>query len=742
MNLIEFIRLIKKNIFLLILIPLVMASATYYFTRDADREYSSSTMLYTGLSTGFNIESTGESRKDRDVVNNSFENIINTIRSRETMKEVSFRLLSEILILDKADGTHVNPKTFEKLKKWIPANIRSMVVVPNNAPATYQKLMAIYESGQSKELQHFFNEEKTPFSLKNLSEIKANRKGSSDMIEITYSLNDKGLCENTLKTTLDVFMRRYKGLKASETGSVVAYFQEQFDNAKKDLSEAEDRMKNFRENGQILNYYEQTKAIAGKKEDLTDEHHRLEGELKAADQALAKLEEKLEIDRNSFFKNSELLNQKNKISELTTIIARNNLDPNGENVQKLNEEVKGYENLLTEGVKNLYARTHSTESIQIKNLLDSWLENMILVEKNKARVGSLNIRLGEIKEDYARFAPLGSGLSRLEREIDVRERAYIQILHDLNTALLRKQNIEISSNLDIIDEPITVEMPSKKMMLIILSGIVGAIGVLATLLILELSDRTIKNLERGIEFTGLNAAGALPVFYQKNHSEAIKETLIGQIVTNFKLKISALHGSETTPLILITSTQPNEGKSEVANLITQHLQKSGARVLSIQPSSETRTSYVEGLLKYPATKALSEAKGIEDLISSWIDPNDYDYCLLEIPPFLTGNIPTNILKNAHLSLLVVSANRSWKKADKKAVQILENYHIPVEMIVNGVAFDSLENLVAENQTKDSKLKTMIKRLLRLEFKRKELKPSPIAVGNDSLAVDKLLKKKV
>jgi GTP-binding protein EngB required for normal cell division len=74
-------------------------------------------------------------------------------------------------------------------------------------------------------------------------------------------------------------------------------------------------------------------------------------------------------------------------------------------------------------------------------------------------------------------------------------------------------------------------------------------------------------------------------------------------------------------------------------------------------------------------------------------------------------------------LLVVSANRSWKKADKKAVQILENYHIPVEMIVNGVAFDSLENLVAENQTKDSKLKTTIKRLLRLELKRKELKPS-------------------
>ncbi len=723
MNLIEFIRLIKKNIFLLILIPLVMGAATYFFTRNSDKEYNSTTMLYTGLSTGFTIESTGDGRKDRDMVNNSFENLLNTIRSRETLKEVGFKLLADALILEKADGKHVNPKTFEKMKEWFPTSVRQQVVVKGNATATYQRLLTAYETGQPREIQHLFNEGKTPFSLKNLSEIKANRKGSSDMIEMTYTYNDKGLCENTLKTTLEVFMRRYKGLKASETGSVVAYFQEQFDNAKKDLNEAEDRMKNFRENGQILNYYEQTKALAGKKEDLTDEHHRLEGELKAADNALYKLEEKLSINRGAFFKNTELLNQKNKISELTSLIARNSLNPDGGDVEKMNQEVKRYETQLTDGVKNLYARTHSTENVQINNLLESWLENMILVEKNKARVGSLNQRLGEIKDDYARFAPLGSGLSRIEREIDVRERAYIQILHDLNLALLRKQNIEISSNLDIIDKPITIEMPSKKMMLIVLSALVGAIGVLATLVILELSDRTIKNLERAIDFTGIEAAGALPVFYQKNHSETIKETLIGQIVTNFKLKISALHGSSTTPLILVTSTQPSEGKSEVANLITQHLQKSGARVLSIQPSSETRTSYVEGLLKYPASKALSEVKGFEELISTWIDPNDYDYCLLEIPPFLTGNIPTNILKNAHLSLLVVSANRSWKKADKKAVQILENYNIPVEMIVNGVAFDSLENLVAENQTKDSKLKTAIKRLLRLELKRKELKPA-------------------
>ena len=177
MNLIEFIRLIKKNLLLLVFIPLVMVFATYFFTKNADREFTSTTMLYTGLATGFNIESTGETRKDQFVVNNSFENLLNTIRSRETLKEVGFRLIAECLALPKADGKYINPKTFEQLNEWFPKELRKGIVVANNPAATYQNLLLAYDSGQPRKIQELFNEAKTPFSLKTLNEMKAVRKG-------------------------------------------------------------------------------------------------------------------------------------------------------------------------------------------------------------------------------------------------------------------------------------------------------------------------------------------------------------------------------------------------------------------------------------------------------------------------------------------------------------------------------------------------------------------------------------
>jgi len=721
MNLIEFLRLIRKNMVLLMTIPLIMAVTTYFFTKNSEKEFNSSAMIYTGLSTGFNIESTAASRKDQFVVNNSFENILNTIRSRETMREVSFKLLSEILILKQADGRHINPKTFEKLNEWIPTQIRKTIVVKNNREATYQNLQKAYDNDHPKLIRAFFNDGKSPFSLKSLSEIKAVRKGSSDMIEMSYILTDKGLCENTLNLFIDVFMVKYKGLKVSETGNVVEYFQEQLTTAKKDLNMAEDRMTAFSVDGQIINYYEQTKALASKKEDITDEQSRLLGELDAADNALLKLEQKLDINRNAFFKNTELLNQKEKIATLTSEIAKNSLNPTSKSQENLSINVKRHEKMLSDGVKSLYERTHSTENVQIKNLLDSWLENMILVEKNKARVNVLNKRISEIKKDYSRFAPLGSSISRLEREIDVNERAYMQILQDLNSALLRKQNIELSSKLNIIDKPLTIELPSKKLILIILSATIGFVGILAGVVVLEFSDQTIKTVERGTEITGLDAVGALPVLYKNNqHHQQISQTLIGQIVTNIKLKISPNQVGRSTPLILLSSTQPQEGKSFVGNKIAEHFLKSGANVLHIQPSDSENTQLEGGKLTYPSNKYLSELKDISELISAWIDPNDYDYCLLELPSLLSGNVPTQILKNSNISIITVSANRSWKKADRKAVQILLNYNLPVEILVNGVAWESLENQVSEKEMSNPKWKNALKRVFRLEFNKKEL----------------------
>ncbi|MBT7095149.1 MAG: hypothetical protein HN936_18025, partial [Bacteroidetes bacterium] len=57
MNLIYFLRLLIKNIILIGGVGVLMAVLVYVMTRDQPESYSSEMEIYTGLATGYNIES-------------------------------------------------------------------------------------------------------------------------------------------------------------------------------------------------------------------------------------------------------------------------------------------------------------------------------------------------------------------------------------------------------------------------------------------------------------------------------------------------------------------------------------------------------------------------------------------------------------------------------------------------------------------------------------------------------------
>ena len=44
-------------------------------------------------------------------------------------------------------------------------------------------------------------------------------------------------------------------------------------------------------------------------------------------------------------------------------------------------------------------------------------------------------------------------MKRLERKIDIAEREYLSLLHSLGLAKLRQQNVELKSNLKLIEVP-------------------------------------------------------------------------------------------------------------------------------------------------------------------------------------------------------------------------------------------------------------------------------------------------
>ena len=76
----QLIRLIKNHLLLVIFLPLLIAVFVFFLTRNEKREYTANTLIYTGLASGYTIESGQNSRIDYFTVNNAFDNLINTVK--------------------------------------------------------------------------------------------------------------------------------------------------------------------------------------------------------------------------------------------------------------------------------------------------------------------------------------------------------------------------------------------------------------------------------------------------------------------------------------------------------------------------------------------------------------------------------------------------------------------------------------------------------------------------------------
>ncbi len=128
MDLAQFIRIFTRNLVLLIAIPLLLAIIVYYLTRGQDKVYDSETVIYTGITTGYSIESTAQRPTDFFSVSAQFDNLINLINSRQTIVETAIMLLAQNLSLESYNQQYISSDNYDKLQRMVPKHVKDMVV--------------------------------------------------------------------------------------------------------------------------------------------------------------------------------------------------------------------------------------------------------------------------------------------------------------------------------------------------------------------------------------------------------------------------------------------------------------------------------------------------------------------------------------------------------------------------------------------------------------------------------------
>ena len=879
MDISQLFRILKRHILLLILVPVILAAAVWYYTRNQDSTYQSETIIYTGIVSGYNLESTSNTNVDFMGTNMQFDQIVNYLSSRKVIEETAIRLLAQHLMLETYDTRYINQKNYEAIQQNTPKEVKDLVVkynksgkerelleqiknaeyklqeyqnklnqsksgasttpiqpvysTPNSSqtksdslkksPAihivsdgesiesiasrynlTVSELMDINEM-QTKEIQPgmklickrvsesgntyhtvLANEdlstiaanyntttenlmelnslidtkvspgdnllvernseatdtdksltietvdpirkhiqeiilpqrinsddyEKTVANLMNYyhkdnsnyvyellnysgpiysinainSNLTSNRIQNSDLVKVTYKSVDQGIAQNTLAILTEVFIRQYRELRVNNTDKVVQYFMRQVALAYSRLGEQEGRLLRLNQNNKIINYYEQSKSIALEKDALEREIQNTLVTNGGAVAAIRNMESKLANKDSIYLKSSKIMAKRDELSSYTEKLELNKIalgyDPYQAQkmkdltakTEKLKEEIKNY-------VNQLYLYGHTTEGIPIAQILDTWLKNVITYEESKAALNVLRNRLKEFEKTYSIFAPLGAMTKRYERQISVAEQAYIEMKRALNQAKLRQQNLEMSSNMKVIDDPsYPIEaLASKRKLLILAALLIGLLLVAFIVILLEYFDDSIKTPERAEKLTGLKLASAFPRIipgYKKADLNLITQRFTDLLLQNIKLKTSLMKPEERNKplLVMFFSTNPETGKSTIANNLIDRLRATDERVLSINYRFEDGYANENDDYNYSYTYTIDnhfiEVETIGELLGDKNLRQDnyvYDYILLELPSIVHHAYPINLMKSIDIPILFVNATDHWRKSDIKSL---------------------------------------------------------------------------
>jgi succinoglycan biosynthesis transport protein ExoP len=708
MNLLEFFQIVRKNLFYLLFFPALLAIFVFLLIKDKPLEYKTYTLLYTGVVSGYNLNTAEGNKTDYNSITNSFDNLTSIVYLRDVAEETSLRLLA-LNLMDNPEIPHYEERAHLEAKKLINPDLAKRLVDNSSYEKTVSNVIFYYKNGPHRnQIVNLLGSQNPFYGITSIQRNSgAYRKSSSDIIEISYGSLQQHICYQTIQILSETVIKRYKEIKTMETANVVKYFEEKARVAKDSLEVSEQKLVEFGVKNKIINFDQQTRAMASSKESVLENIEKEKMILSSSQASLNSLNKKLNMRSGLMESNNNVMVKRQKLADLNYKISNAEINgQTGTDLAKKKEEAEVLRNEIKDAVNDIYQRSNSQEGIQGSVLLGQWLNYVLAIDESNARLGILNRRLREFDSTYDQFAPMGSQLASLQREVAIAEKAYLEVLHALNQSNMKQQNIAYSSNLKIIEPPPYPGSANalKNKMLVLASFVCGFILILAFFVTRELLDDSIKNPGRAQNYTKLSLGGNFSFVGNKKSlidMDRLESNLMEQTLSTVLLNIGKEGAHGFSKRIIVSSLRQGEGKTWCAVRMANKLSNRNS-VLLVTPKSgiDGENQFIDPavtVIEYDPKNSFMQMNDLYTL------PNvgkakieKFQYVIIEIPPLTESQVPIELIKEADLSLLVLSAQRKWKFIDSSVIELFKKASSKEALILlNKVSTDVLESILGE-----------------------------------------------
>ena len=444
--------------------------------------------------------------------------------------------------------------------------------------------------------------------------ISASSVTNSEVIKVEVEAYAPVAAKIIANTVAEILKKRNLDVRREETTNVREIIEDQLVTFKKQLDDADIGLKNFKELSQVTMIDKEAEEIFKRITEAEIVYNQAKTNLDAAQKRHAFIQNKLAEERKDLIPNitkitspwaQKLKEQLVQLEVQYTTLKVQDYSDDHPKMLKLNQEiVETKENLKQECLKIAAGENIVDPISQIQKFMEESITLEIEIQTYRAQENALK----EVIENYERnlntLPDKELRLVQLMRDKEVNENIYLMLLQKREEA--RIAEAERIGNIRIID-PAKVPMDPvkpRKTLNLILGLILGSVMGIGLAFVLEYLDNSVKTVEEAEQISELSVLGTIPQIKTTIKNTTVKNLkkqgqrkiseMISKLITehNSKLPESEAFRSLRTNLqftaidsplktILITSSNPNEGKSLIAANLSITTAQLGLKTLLI-----------------------------------------------------------------------------------------------------------------------------------------------------------------
>ena len=560
---IQFLRLLQRNKVTLILVPLITVIVCYFLVRRLPDTYESHARIATGLVDKTDQVVTRAKDEQDQQIARKFESLIQVMRLKRTLDLVSYRLILNDLKGSK-DSTWREPvRALEEMNKADKAKAIALIT------QKYQKREELFLwKPQEKKLNDIIVE--MGYGANSLREkLTIYRTGVGDYIDIQYEAEHPDLAAYVINTLAQEFIADNSSRIVGNNKKTIDFLQNFMLQKLNALNQRMNTLKNFKIQNRVLNLNEQAKSIYGQMADFETRRQIAQKDIVAYTAAIGNIDRRFNPTERKYFEsaltdvNQKIIATKSNLKALNERYILSNFD------NRIKFSLDSLRSRLSEEINEASDKFAYNPMVVKQDLVTQKLTMEISLELARNSVTSIQGELDRLNRKFDGLVPNEAKIQEYETSIDIASKEYIEALQRYNEASLE---FSFPVYLRLIERAMPGEVQaSKKMVLVILAGVISFTFCVFVFFILFYLDKSIRyplqlanetgkpvlgylnalDKDSNLSLSGMNASDDKAVRLYKNLVRSIRYELDNEMSDPKIIAVTSLaYGVGKTPFVI------------------------------------------------------------------------------------------------------------------------------------------------------------------------------------------------